>query len=111
MMEDVKGPLLEMFTDAGIKVIRLGLHSGGNVEDGYVAGAYHPALRELCESRIYLEKIKNYIENEKITGKIMIYVCLSHRHILHALGIQKRFQLPPHGGEGARLDLRDAILV
>ena len=25
----------------------------------------------------------------------MIYVCLSHRHILHALGIQKRFQLLP----------------
>lgn len=25
----------------------------------------------------------------------MIYVCLFHRHTLHALGIQKRFQLLP----------------
>ncbi len=49
--------LLRMFEDAGIKVIRLGLHSGGNVEDGYIAGAYHPALRELCESKIFYERV------------------------------------------------------
>ena len=69
--------LLDMFSSAGIKVIRLGLHSGGNVEEGFVAGAFHPAFRELCESRIYFEKIKQYIVNEKITGKITIYVCPS----------------------------------
>lgn len=47
--------LLRKFDAAGIAVIRLGLHSGGGVEDGYLAGAYHPAFRELCESRIYLD--------------------------------------------------------
>ena len=46
--------LIPMFENAGIKVIRVGLHSGGGVEKGFVAGAYHPALRELCEGRIYL---------------------------------------------------------
>ena len=46
--------LIPMFENAGIKVIRVGLHSGGGVEEGFVAGAYHPALRELCEGRIYL---------------------------------------------------------
>lgn len=45
--------LLLMFDEADIPVIRLGLHSGGNVEEGFLAGAYHPALREKCESRIY----------------------------------------------------------
>ncbi|MGX8691038.1 MAG: radical SAM protein, partial [Eubacteriales bacterium] len=48
--------LLSKFDDAGIAVIRLGLHSGGGVEDGCLAGAYHPAFRELCESRIYLAR-------------------------------------------------------
>ena len=48
--------LLKMFEEAQIKVIRLGLHSGGNVEEGYIAGAYHPAFRELVEGRIYYEK-------------------------------------------------------
>lgn len=69
--------ILDMFNNAGIKVIRLGLHSGGNVEEGFVAGAFHPAFRELCESRIYFEKLKKYIEEEKIKGKITIYVCPS----------------------------------
>lgn len=48
--------LLQKFDKAGIAVIRLGLHSGGGVEDGCLAGAYHPAFRELCESRIYLSR-------------------------------------------------------
>lgn len=55
--------LLMKFHENSIKVIRLGLHSGGNVEEGFVAGVYHPAFRELAESEIY----KNIIE-EKLTG-------------------------------------------
>ena len=47
--------LLRRFHGAGIPVIRLGLHSGGGVEDGYLAGPWHPAFRELCEGRIYYE--------------------------------------------------------
>lgn len=50
--------LLEMFNESNIKVIRLGLHSGGNVEDGFLSGPYHPAFRELCESEIYLKNIR-----------------------------------------------------
>lgn len=67
--------LLEMFHDADIKVIRLGLHSGGNTEEGYIAGAYHPAFRELCESRIYFNKVKSIINKEHIKGNIIINVC------------------------------------
>lgn len=50
--------LLKRFHDENITVIRLGLHSGGNVEEGYLSGPYHPAFRELCESKIYLEIAK-----------------------------------------------------
>ena len=49
--------LLMMFHKNNIKVIRLGLHSGGNVEEGFVAGVYHPAFRELAESEIYKNAI------------------------------------------------------
>ena len=56
--------LLLMFEDKNIKVIRLGLHSGGNVDEGYLAGAYHPAFRELCESRIFLDKMLSLLENK-----------------------------------------------
>ncbi|MDD6276647.1 MAG: radical SAM protein [Clostridia bacterium] len=67
--------LLLMFNRANIKVIRLGLHSGGEVEGEFVAGAYHPALRELCESKIYLDKALDIICRKNIpTGRIAISV-------------------------------------
>ena len=67
--------LLLMFDEADITVIRTGLHSGGGVEGEYIAGAYHPAFKELCEGKIYLNKAIEYIkENQIPQGKITIYV-------------------------------------
>ena len=67
--------LLLMFNEADITVIRTGLHSGGGVEGEYLAGAYHPALKELCEGKIYINKAIEYIKENKIPqGKIIIYV-------------------------------------
>ncbi len=44
-----------MFTKVGINVIRLGLHS---IEEGaYLAGPWHPAFSELCQSQIMLTKV------------------------------------------------------
>lgn len=65
--------LIPMFENAGIKIIRVGLHSGGGVEGDFAGGAYHPALRELCEGRIYY----NYVlgELEKLgEGSYTLYV-------------------------------------
>lgn len=79
--QDVEGAaklcatLLEMFEESGIKVIRTGLHSGGDVEGEFVAGAYHPAFKEICESKIYLKKALSFIEENQIPeGKIEIRV-------------------------------------
>ncbi len=72
---DLCSELLMMFHENDIRVIRVGLHSGGNVEDGYVAGAYHPAFREICESRIYLKKVLEAIEIQGIDkGEITVTV-------------------------------------
>ncbi len=61
--------LYDMFTLAGIKVIRLGLHS---IEEGsYISGPWHPAFSELCQSNIYLDKFtKTLVEK----GKYNLYV-------------------------------------
>ena len=67
---DLCAKLIPMFENAGIKVIRVGLHSGGGVEEGFAGGAYHPALREICEGRIYfnnaLEKLEKLGEGRYI---------------------------------------------
>ena len=62
---DLCAGLIPMFHSRGIKVIRLGLHSGGGVEEGYLAGPYHPSFRELCDGEIYF---KNILELIKTTG-------------------------------------------
>ena len=79
--QDVEGAaelcaeLLEMFEEAGIKVIRTGLHSGGDVEGKFVAGAYHPAFKEICESKIYLKKALGFIKTNNIPeGRVEIRV-------------------------------------
>ena len=61
--------LYRIFTDAGIRVIRLGLHSIES--DAYVAGPWHPAFSELCLSKIMLDKALSQL-GEK--GKYIIYV-------------------------------------
>ena len=61
---EICSELLMMFHENNIRVIRVGLHSGGNVEEGFVAGAYHPAFREICESRIYLKKVLAEIKRQ-----------------------------------------------
>ncbi len=72
---ELSSELLLMFHENDIRVIRVGLHSGGNVEEGYVAGAYHPAFREICESRIYLKKVLDEIKNQQIDkGEITVTV-------------------------------------
>lgn len=65
--------LLLMFHENNIPVIRLGLHSGGGVEEGYAAGFYHPAFRQLCESEIYLRRIIEKTEKQNIKkGRILV---------------------------------------
>ncbi len=88
---DLCAKLLLMFREADIRVIRLGLHSGGNVEEGYVAGAYHPAFREIAESRIYLGKITEAIKKSNIE-KGDLEVTVGSRFLSMATG-QKRYNI------------------
>ncbi len=61
-----------MFTEANIKVIRLGLHS---IESkAYIAGPWHPAFSELCLSSIMLKKALKLLKEK---GKYTIYVSKS----------------------------------
>ncbi len=61
--------LYKMFTDAGIKVIRLGLHS--IEQDAYIAGPWHPAFSELCQSQIMLTDLLSKLKEK---GHYTVYV-------------------------------------
>ncbi len=80
--------LLLRFHKSGIPVIRLGLHSGGNVEEGYLAGAYHPAFRELCEGEIYLRKM--CVSLERLPNGREYLIEVPEKSLSKAKGQQKR---------------------
>lgn len=66
--------LLCMFSDKDINVIRLGLHYSESLEKTAVAGAYHPAFRELCESKIMFDKLLNLLDKNNIHSECEIMV-------------------------------------
>ena len=49
--------LLEYLEGQGIRVIRLGLHASRSLEERLLAGAYHPAFRELCEGHLLVQRL------------------------------------------------------
>ena len=49
--------LLDFFESRSIPVIRLGLHASPELERDMLAGPWHPAFRELCESRRMLRRM------------------------------------------------------
>lgn len=57
--------ILEIFNNNNINVIKVGLHSDISMTQNYITGPYHPAFRELCESRIFYKKIYKEIKNKK----------------------------------------------
>lgn len=61
---------LELFENVGIKVIKCGLHASEFVENDMAGGFYHPAFRELCESRIYRKKTEEFISQHKSQNNI-----------------------------------------
>lgn len=91
--------LLLMFHKNNIRVIRLGLHSGGNVEEGFVAGVYHPAFRELAESEIYksiIEKILSPLPEGEYT------LAVNPKELSKASG-QKRSNILYFGEKGKNI--------
>lgn len=61
--------VLELCADAlcacrqqGVRVIRCGLHAEDAVQSEAIAGFYHPAFRELVESRLCLRVLKQWMQ-------------------------------------------------
>ncbi len=52
--------LVPMFENAGINVIRLGLHSSPELKKNMIAGAFHDSFGEIVKSRYMLNRILKY---------------------------------------------------
>ncbi len=96
---------LDLFEQAGIKVIRVGLHASKEVEQQAVGGAYHPAFRELCEAKRFLSRILLQLQSRPKEREYEIWVhpsCVSK-----AVGQHKR-NLEILAGQGYPVCIRQA---
>ncbi len=75
--------LVMMFYENNIDVIRLGLHYSDSLVSGSVVDNYHPAFKELCESKILLDKFINLAD--KLTAKDLI-VSISPKSVSKFIG-------------------------
>lgn len=78
--------LLKKFEENNIRVIRLGLHASADVERDMLGGVYHPALREIVESRIFLDDLKERLLKME-TGKYLVYT--DPKNLSKAIGQKK----------------------
>ena len=90
--------LLDFFEQNGIDVIRLGLHATPDLERDMLAGPWHPAFRELCESRRFLGKIVETLRESQVP-KGIVTIAVNPTCVSQATG-QKKRNLRELGGLG-----------
>ncbi len=69
--------VLSVFRENGVKVLRIGLHSGTELNSGeeIACGYYHPAMGELVEGELYYREIEKRIsELDPLPQKITVTV-------------------------------------
>ncbi len=98
----VCAPILRRMKREGIPVIRMGLHAERSLETEMIGGAYHPAFRELCESRLLREDVTPQLTH-RAPGKVTLLV--PPRDISRAVG-QKRANIAYWAGLGYTVTVR-----
>ncbi|WP_446008796.1 elongator complex protein 3 [Candidatus Electrothrix sp.] len=97
------------FDRAGIRVVRMGLQAGPELESSLLAGPWHPAFGELVASRLMLRKTRHLLAQAPSEG--LIQVCINQRDQsvfrgmksanvkrLQELGLWQRIQLSTESG-------------
>ena len=91
---DISARLLELYEGNNINVIRIGLQPTENISEtgDVVAGPFHPAFRQLVQSRLIRNKLEEYFRENKLFNIKEINIECSPQNISNIIG-QKRENL------------------
>ncbi|KNY26033.1 Radical SAM domain protein [Pseudobacteroides cellulosolvens ATCC 35603 = DSM 2933] len=80
--------LLELYNKNDIKVIRIGLQPTDNINNNFdvVGGPFHPAFRQLVESRLWRDRIENYIKEYSLFKEHDIIIYTDKKYICDIIG-------------------------
>ena len=89
---DLCSKLVKIYRENNINVIRIGLQTTENInKDGdVIAGPFHPALRQLVESKIALDAIEKEIQRKNLKEKDVIIISTSKEKISDVIGQKNR---------------------
>lgn len=87
---DLCSKLILMFEKADIKIIRLGLHYSDSLVKNSLGNNYHPAFKELCESRIFYN---SFIEKTSKFDKAQLFTVYINEKSLSKFYGQKKSNL------------------
>lgn len=79
--------IIKIFYKNNIDIIRLGLHYSDSLAENDVVKNYHPAFKELCESKIFLD---NMLESFKEYDDKRFTVCVNPKSLSKAIGQNKK---------------------
>ena len=84
--------VLELFINAGVRVIRIGLQAseGLSSKESYYAGPNHAALGELVENRLYYNKISKKLSDMHLSGDEKIDIFVARGALSKAVGQKKQ---------------------
>lgn len=88
-MVDICADLLVFFEGKGIKVIRCGLHDSESLRQNMIGGVFHPAFREICESKIFFDRCVKILA-EVDSGDQEIVLRVNPKDLSKALGQKKK---------------------
>lgn len=83
---DLCSNLILMFENNNIKIIRLGLHYSESLENNSLGNNYHPAFKELCESKIFYNL---FLQKAALTSKKSLEVFINEKSLSKFLGQKK----------------------
>ncbi len=94
--------LILMFAKAGIRLIRLGLHYSDSLVENSLGGNYHPAFKELCESKILYDA---FVERASKLKSKKLTVTINPRSLSKFVG-QKKSNLTKLRESGYDLEIQ-----
>ena len=98
--------LLVRFKKNNIPVIRVGLHDTPELKHGMICGPYHPAFRELCESRYF----RNQLEAALPADCKLITVAVNPKDVSRFVG-QKRSNVEYFRLRGYQIEVKQDSAV
>lgn len=98
---EITAALLGVFEQAGIRVIRIGLHADEGLRESAAAGPFHPAFGELCQARRLRDKIEAGLPRGAATFTVRVHPGWESRALGH-----KRANALYFAARGARMAVR-----